>query len=457
MAWPWRNLFSRSASGETAPADGGGGAPASPSPVAATPPWMPWGGAWPAYTGLSPENLSVVTAAIETIGSALASLPAVVYERLGGGEKREASQHPVSRLIAEPNPLMTWFDIVKFMMGDMLFYGNSVLAIERDGNGQPQQLLPVPWPACQPLLIPGANPSTPTTPGSRLVLDIMWTLSPYPLPAARPASAFPVRYLTDAGEVVFLRERASNAQIGVSRLARAAQVVELSLNAQGFAAATFAQGTTLSGTLTHPGRLSKEAMDNLAASWRDSHAGAGNASKVTVLEEAMKFEPTSMTLESAELAATREFQAVEIARIFQIPPPILGILDKTNFSTAEAAERFFATSCLTPLAVQIEQEFQRSVFLNDRYFLELDLSGLTRGTFNERAQTTINLTRAGLITQNEGRHQLGFDPIEGGDKLVMAASGGRPVGVEDGSGDGMPDPGALNGRKPANGSATTLQ
>jgi HK97 family phage portal protein len=125
------------------------------------------------------------------------------------------------------------------------------------------------------------------------------------------------------------------------------------------------------------------------------HSGPGNSSRVAILEEGMQFDAVQMTLETAQLAATREFHAVELARIFQVPPAVVGILGTSNFATSEAARSvFFATNCLTPWAVALELEFQRSVFLSDRYFLELDLSGLTRGTFAERAQTMVGLSVA---------------------------------------------------------------
>jgi HK97 family phage portal protein len=392
----------------------------------------PWGNQWPlGYGRYSAESLSVICACIDVISSALASLPAIVYERMPDGTRREAPQHPVQRLVSEPNALQTWGDLVRFLMSQVLLNGNALVEILRDGSGQPSELRPIMWSSAQPLILPSG----------RLCFDVVNT----PIPGG--GSGVPRRLFADAGEVFFLRERSDTGYLGVSRLARAAQVVDLSLNAQGFASTTFAQGAVIAGVLRHPGRLAKEASDNLAESWRNTHSGPSNAAKALILEEGMTFEPQpQMTLESAQLAATREFQATELSRLYSVPPELIGIRDDSNFATSQQAAVFFATNCLNPWVTCLQLEASRSLFLNDRFCLELDLSGLLRGSYGERAQTTIALTRGGLLTQNEGRAELGYDPLPGGDQLIMAAVGGRPAGTGDGQGDSVPAPGgSLNG------------
>jgi HK97 family phage prohead protease len=188
-------------------------------------------------------------------------------------------------------------------------------------------------------------------------------------------------------------------------------------------------GRTRSGTLT----LAEDASGlRFSVRLPDTQAGRD------VLEEGMKFEAAQMSLEDAELKATREFQAVEICRLLQVPPACVGILHDSNFSSAQAASAFFAVNCLTPWVTAIEQEFSRSVFMSPRFGLELDLSGLLRGTYSERAQTGIALLRAGAITANELRHELSLDPRPDGDKLIMQSIGGRPPDTQDGQGDTLP-------------------
>jgi phage portal protein BeeE len=83
--------------------------------------------------------------------------------------------------------------------------------------------------------------------------------------------------------------------------------------------------------------LGRKASDDIAASWKDAHAGPLNAGKILILEEGMKWEAMSMTLEDAEPLASRGFTVEEIARLFNIPLPILEVWEGASFARADAA------------------------------------------------------------------------------------------------------------------------
>jgi phage portal protein BeeE len=455
-------LFGRSAEPAvpaTPPVAGSGAngvSPAAGSPFSTLPPWN--ASNWPAFawSGAAAENVATLAACIDIIASAIATLPALVFERMADGSRRETATHPVCRLIAAPNDLMTWSDLVRFLMGSVLFFGNGVCVIERDGNGQPSALFPVPWPAIMPLLVPTSAPQSmgPTTPNSRLALDVVWSMCPFPLPGARMASgSWPTRYFPDAGELVFLREKTQNGLLGVSRIARAPLVVQQALAVQQFATFLWDSVGTPNISLSHPGRLGPEAVNNIGESWRQNVAGPLNARKPLILEEGMKAEPLSANAEDSEVLDSRQFAAEEIARLYGVPPPLVGIWRYSSFTNSEQANVWFGQNTLAPWCRAIELEFARSVFVDpSRFELELDLGGLLRGDYATRARVGIDLQRAGTITPNELRHELGYAPIAGGDRLMPQSVGGRPPGVEDGAGNRPSAPGA-NGR--LNGAAGT--
>ncbi len=139
--------------------------------------------------------------------------------------------------------------------------------------------------------------------------------------------------------------------------------------------------------------------------------------------------------------------------MFNVPPPLVGILDNANFANAAQAASWFATNTLSPWCIAIEREFARTIFNDpDRFHLELDLSALIKGDYATRAQVGVNLVRSGILTANELRQELGWDRHPDGDKLVAQATGGRPPGTGDGEGDALPEPGAKpNGSGKANG------
>ena len=404
----------------------------------------------PYYGGRSgAENVATVCACVDVISSAIASLPALVYERLDDGNRIERPDHPVARILRQPNDLQSWPDLVKFFMGSVLLYGNALLTIEHDGAGQPQSLSPLPWWNAQPILVP-AQPTEamgPLAPSARLAFDTLRTISPW------GGTGVPRRYF--ATEVFYLRDRSDTGVLGSSRLQRAPMVLQQALSVQGFATYLWDNAGTSNLALEHPGRLSKEASDRIAKSFYDTHVGPLNTRKLMILEEGMKANPLTVSPEDAQVLESRKFAVAEIARLYGVPPPLIGDWSDATFSNTASANSWFGSQTLLPWVKAIEAEFARVVF-NDpvRFHLELDLSAMMRGDFATQAQVGINLVRAGVATPNELREQLGMNPRPEGDRLMPQAVGGRPVGTGDGEGDGLPAPGApTNGSGKANGAA----
>jgi phage portal protein BeeE len=130
---------------------------------------------------------------------------------------------------------------------------------------------------------------------------------------------------------------------------------------------------------------------------------------------------------------------VELHRLFDGPPPIVGDLSHGTFTNSESAGRWFAQCTLTPWARETEAEFQRSVFANPSgaTHLEIDLSGVMRGDYAARWTTNVAAAGAGILTADEVREQEGFNPLPAGAvaKVTTAGAGaGGDAVVPDGQG-----------------------
>jgi HK97 family phage portal protein len=287
----------------------------------------------------------------------------------------------------------------------------------------------------------------PLAPSGRLAFDTLRTVAPW------GGTGVPRRYFVE--EVFYLRDRSDTGVLGSSRLARAPMLVQQGLSVQAFATYLWENVGTPNLALKHPGNLSKEASDRIANSFQQTHVGAMNARKMLILEEGMTPEALSVTAEDLQVLESRRFVSEEVARLYGVPPPLVGIWENANFASSAQAAIWFATNTLSPWCVAIEREFARSVFNDpERFHLELDLSALVKGDYATRAQVGTNLVRAGVMTANELRQELGFDTHPDGDKLVAQATGGRPPGT--GEGDALPEPGAKpNGSGKANGAGAS--
>ena len=141
-------------------------------------------------------------------------------------------------------------------------------------------------------------------------------------------------------------------------------------------------------------------------------SGASNAAKVLVLDQGIKWHQISISPEDAEFLASRRFTVEELARIFQVPPPMAGDLSHGTFSNVETLLRWFAQNTLSPWIRKIESEFARSVFGASRetHHLEIDLSGLMRGDPAQRWASWKIAVESGILTPDEIREEEGWNP-----------------------------------------------
>ena len=344
------------------------------------------------YNAALLENLGTVTACINAIASALASLPALVYRR-EGNSRIEAPNHPIARLIEAPNEHQTWPDWIEWLIAQTLLHGNGVALIEHDGAGRPIALRPIPWQHVMVSLVNG-----------RLTYDVQ----PYSYPLGA-GSVAPGRYLAD--EILHLRDRSDDGLIGRARLSRAPELLAGALALQQFSTATWLNSATPHGVLEHPGVLGPEARDFITRSFTEKFAGPANARRMLLLEEGMKFSAADTTPHDAELLETRRWTVTELCRLMQVPPPIVQAYENNTFTNAQQADQWFARHSLMPWAAKIEREFARSVFGSGSDFhLEIDLSGLVRGSYSERWAANVAAVQAGILTADEVREAEGYGP-----------------------------------------------
>jgi HK97 family phage portal protein len=344
------------------------------------------------------ENLAAVCACVDAIAGTLSTLPVAVFEE-SEGARVETSTHPVARLVKQPNSRQSWCDWLAMMLASTLLQGNGLSVIERDGRGAPTTLLPVPWSAVLPVLLPSG----------RLAFDVVSYYAPAGFPAV-PSG----RFLDD--EVFLLRDRSDDGWLGKSRLSRAPAALEGAIGLQQFSNSMWRNGVTLSGVLKHPGALSTEAKDYISRSFAERFSGAANAHKVPILEEGLEYTPIGVSPEDAEILASRRLSVEDIARLFGVPPPIIQDYSHGTFTNSAQAALWFAQLSLTPWARRIEAEFLRSVFSDPSgpYHLEIDLSGLTRGDYQSRWATNIAAVQAGILTRDEVRSAEGYGPLPEG-------------------------------------------
>lgn len=211
--------------------------------------------------------------------------------------------------------------------------------------------------------------------------------------------------------------------VGYSPIAMAKNAIGLSIATEEYGAKFFANGATPGGLLEYPGTVKNP--DAIRESWNKGFGGSHNSNKVAILEEGMKYTPISISPEQAQFLETRKFQIDEIARIFRVPPHMVGDLEKSSFSNIEQQSLEFVKYTLEPWLVRWEQSLIRALISEkDKkdYFIKFNVDGLLRGDYASRMSGYATARQNGWMSANDIRELENLDLIsteDGGDLYLI--------------------------------------
>jgi HK97 family phage portal protein len=210
--------------------------------------------------------------------------------------------------------------------------------------------------------------------------------------------------------------------VGYSPIAMAKNAIGLAIAAEEYGSKFYANGATPSGVLEHPGIVKDP--EKVRESWQSAFGGSANANKTAVLEEGMKYNPISIAPEQAQFLETRKFQINEIARIFRVPPHMVGDLEKSSFSNIEQQSLEFVKYTLEPWIVRWEQSIMRSLLSAEdkkKYFVKFNVDGLLRGDYQSRMNGYATARQNGWMSTNDIRELENLDliPDELGGNLYL--------------------------------------
>ena len=211
--------------------------------------------------------------------------------------------------------------------------------------------------------------------------------------------------------------------VGYSPIAMAKNAIGMAIACEEYGAKFFANGAAPSGVLEHPGVLKDP--ERVRDSWNAAYGGSSNSHKVAVLEEGMKYTPISISPNEAQFLETRKFQINEIARIFRVPPHMVGDLEKATFSNIENETLNFVKFTLDPWVIRWEQSLARSLFTDEEkktMFFRFNLDGLLRGDYASRISGYATGIQNGIFSINDCRELENMDLLsdeEGGNLHVL--------------------------------------
>ena len=350
---------------------------------------------------------TAVYACVRILAESIAGLPLHVYAYRGEGRER-VPEHPLFTILHDaPNPEMTSFVFRETLMVHLLLWGNAYAQILRDRAGRVAGLYP---------LLPN-HMSVNRDEDGRLYYTYQRVTD------ENPNFKRGGEVILPAEDVLHIPGLGFDGLIGYSPIAMARNAVGMTLACEEYGASFFANGARPGGVLQHPGVLKDPAK--LRESWQAVYGGAANTGKVAVLEEGMTYQQIGIPPEEAQFLETRKFQVDEIARLYRIPPHMVGDLDKSSFSNIEQQSLEFVKYTLNPWVVRWEQALQKSLLFPEerkRYFIRFNVDGLLRGDYQSRMQGYAVGRQNGWLSANDIREMEDMNPIpaeEGGDTYLI--------------------------------------
>ena len=337
-----------------------------------------------------PMSISPVFAATNMISNGIAQMPWIVKSLKG---KEVPSDCYLLHLFDKS--IQTRFMFIKNIVKDVLIHGNGFAYIERDKDGVPENLIYLKWGECSVYYSP-------------ITYKVYYRIP-------RISNGF----IEDVN-VVHLLMHSADGIVGNGILDFARHSLQLGAYTEKAALDYFQSGMQVQGIIkSNLPRLDKKQRNDIRNAWEDNKING----KIRVLEGGLEYQNIQSNAREAQLLDTRLFTVQEISRFFNINPVLLNDLSKTAYNTLEQAQNEFVTHTLSPYILMLEEEMNRKLVMpNDKkkFYIDIDEESIIKADRTSLANYAGSLVDKGIITRNEARKLLGYQPVEGGDKLTVS-------------------------------------
>jgi HK97 family phage portal protein len=325
-------------------------------------------------------RLSAVSASVMLIADTISTLPVDQFFRQDG---QRIPFRPRDRWVEEPSLTLPRTTFWQQVIVSLLLDGNAFVKITRDGRSVIEDLTVL-------------NPTTVE------VLDDGYRHNEMFL------QRFEVLHLT---ELLLPGEKR-----GTSRIKQAKDTLGLGLALEEYAGRFFGNGAYAGVVLEVPFELTKEQADEIQTSWEAKHKGLSRSHRPAVLMNGMKAQQLTVNPADSQMLDQRRFAVEEVARIFRVPPFMLGVNTpgSMSYNSVEQQMLFFVQSTILPRVEALEAAFSR-LLVNDRSFIKFNLSSLVRADLATRTESYSKALLAGYMSVNEVRALEDMRGVDSGD------------------------------------------
>jgi HK97 family phage portal protein len=341
-----------------------------------------------------------VTACQRIIAETISALPLGLYVKHG----KTVERLPLPRWADLANPDLEGPDLVEDFIYSLLSDGNAFTQIVRDRRDDVVELYP---------LIP-----------NQTQVDRLSTREPVKYTWFDLDGRSHVDYGPSGRDILHIRAfRRPGTLRGLSPIERHRQAIGTGLATEEFGATFFGNGAQAGGHIEHPGKMSRQAAQVLVETWMRDHGGLRRAHKPGVLTEGMTWKQTQIPPEHAQFLDTQKFTVAQIARMYRVPPHLIGDVERSTSWGTGIEEQNIAFLKFTLLCWIIRVERALTTLVRptrdpDGPYFKFTVDSILRGSLKERYEAYAIARQWGWESANSVRHLEEAEPIEGGDTYL---------------------------------------
>jgi HK97 family phage portal protein len=344
-----------------------------------------------------------VRTCVDFLARNLAQIGIHLYRRVSDTDRVRVTEHQLAEWLEHPNPDTGGYRLIESMMADLGVYFMAFWMKVRRADDTVIGLVRLPPETVEPY-------------GWLMPEGFIWT---------RPdGSSVPV---APRDMVYFRGYNPDNPLLGLSLLETLRQSLYEEAAAKDYRSAFWQNSARLDGVIERPiaaGRWGQEQVDQFKAQWQERYVGSPGGTPV--LQEGMTYKgPLSATASDSEYVASRKLTREEVASAFQIPHPMVGLLDHATYSNITEQHKIVYQDTLGPWTKFVVQEIMRQLLPDCRdpdVYLEFNIAEKLKGAFEEQGAAMHSLVGRPIMTPNEGRARLNLPSIKDdptADQLAM--------------------------------------
>ncbi len=339
------------------------------------------------------------------------SLPQSILRVYPDVQGDSLEDHPLRRLLANPNPVLSEFELFELSVTYLDIAGSCYWTIQRAIDGSPSEL----WP-----LRPDRIRIFPTT--NPRVWQYGYALSPDSF--NEDIVPIPRRDL-----IHFKYPNPLDPYFGQPPLRPAARATALDNAATDFVTTMLDNYAVPGVVVTAAGEVDEEVARNFKRDWKKAFSGS-HRGEPGIVQSGMKVEPLGLTLEQLEFPDLRSVSETRICMALGVPPILIGSktgLDRSTFTNYREARAYFWEETVFSLQRRFGDKIRQQLVSEftgvgrRRVQTRWDNSDVLalREPEDAKWRRVLEGVIRGTITPNEGRAIINLPPVNGGDVLYV--------------------------------------